>query len=198
MAVLAVCACSAARAGDDDVSSKRVVHRQVHGYARLEESVRSAIRDQLQRALAAGRAADARSAAAAVRQRHRRSELAGGSGDQSTRSGKTGREAVSPKPDYVTDSSRPLRPNELNAVNAPGTNDQSSPSDRGTKKAGILSFDWLKQEDYGTFTGEPPRVSLTDPPPGYQTPSPDQPYGIVPEKKIYKPPTLGERMEPVQ
>jgi len=28
-----------------------------------------------------------------------------------------------------------------------------------------------------TFTGEPPRVSLTDPPPGYQTPSPDQPYG---------------------
>jgi hypothetical protein len=27
------------------------------------------------------------------------------------------------------------------------------------------------------FTGEPPRVSLTEPPPGYQTPSPDQPYG---------------------
>jgi hypothetical protein len=27
------------------------------------------------------------------------------------------------------------------------------------------------------FTGEPPRASLTDPPPGYQTPSPDQPYG---------------------
>ena len=98
----------------------------------------------------------------------------------------------------LSNSSRPLRPNELNAVNAPGTNDQSSASDRGTKKAGLLNFDWLKQEDYGTFTGEPPRVSLTDPPPGYQTPSPDQPYGIVPEKKIYKPPTLGERMEPVQ
>ena len=27
------------------------------------------------------------------------------------------------------------------------------------------------------FTGEPPRAELTDPPPGYQTPSPDQPYG---------------------
>ncbi len=27
------------------------------------------------------------------------------------------------------------------------------------------------------FTGEPPRASLTDPPAGYQTPSPDQPYG---------------------
>jgi hypothetical protein len=103
-----------------------------------------------------------------------------------------------PHPDYVTDSSRPLRPNELNAVNPPGTNDQSSPSELGAKKPGIFSFDWLKQEDYGTFTGEPPRVSLTDPPPGYQTPSADQPYGIVPEKKIYKPPTLGERMEPTR
>ena len=77
------------------------------------------------------------------------------------------------------------------SVNAPGTNDQSTPSELGAKKPSIFSFDWLKQEDYGTFTGEPPRVSLTDPPPGYQTPSPDQPYGIVPEKKIYKPPTLG-------
>ena len=107
-------------------------------------------------------------------------------------------ERVGPHPDYATDLSRPLRPNELNAINAPGTNDQSSASERGEKKSGILSFDWLKQNDYGTFTGEPPRVSLTDPPPGYQTPSPDQPYGIVPEKKIYKPPTLGERMEPVR
>jgi hypothetical protein len=108
--------------------------------------------------------------------------------------------AVSPHPDYVTDSSRPLRPNELNvrSVNAPGYGDQSSPSELGAQKPGILSFDWLKQEDYGTFTGEPPRVSLTDPPPGYETPSADQPYGIVPEKKIYKPATLGERMEPTR
>ncbi len=107
---------------------------------------------------------------------------------------------VSPHGDYVTELSRPLRPDELNvrSVNAPGTNDQSTPSELGAKKPGIFSFDWLKQEDYGTFTGEPPRVSLTDPPPGYQTPSPDQPYGIVPEKKIYKPATLGERMEPVR
>lgn len=27
------------------------------------------------------------------------------------------------------------------------------------------------------FTGEPPRAELTDPPPGYQTPAPSQPYG---------------------
>lgn len=28
------------------------------------------------------------------------------------------------------------------------------------------------------FTGEPARSALTDPPPGYQTPSPNQPYGL--------------------
>jgi len=28
------------------------------------------------------------------------------------------------------------------------------------------------------FTGEPTRSALTDPPPGYQTPSPNQPYGL--------------------
>jgi hypothetical protein len=27
------------------------------------------------------------------------------------------------------------------------------------------------------FTGEPKRIDLTEPPPGYQTPSPEQPYG---------------------
>ena len=43
-----------------------------------------------------------------------------------------------------------------------------------------------------------PRTYLTDPPPGYQTPSPDQPYGITPEHKDYTPKSLGERLEPVR
>ncbi len=110
---------------------------------------------------------------------------------------------VTPHPyDIVTNSSRRLTPAELGvgrpvpAVSAPGEPEQSTPSQLGEKSSGFLNFDWLKKEQYGTFTGEPPRVSLTDPPPGYQTPSPDQPYGIAPEKKVYKPPTLGERMEP--
>lgn len=34
-----------------------------------------------------------------------------------------------------------------------------------------------KENEAVSFTGEPPRASLTAPPPGYQTPSPDQPYG---------------------
>ena len=28
------------------------------------------------------------------------------------------------------------------------------------------------------FNSEPPRASMTAPPPGYQTPSPEQPYGL--------------------
>ncbi len=34
-----------------------------------------------------------------------------------------------------------------------------------------------KDDETARFTGEPPRTALTDPPRGYQTPSPDQPYG---------------------
>ncbi len=35
---------------------------------------------------------------------------------------------------------------------------------------------WAPKEEYQTFTGEPPRTSLIDPPAGYRTPSPNQPY----------------------
>lgn len=34
-----------------------------------------------------------------------------------------------------------------------------------------------------TFTGEPTRESLIDPPPGYQTPAPNAPYGTVEKKE---------------
>jgi hypothetical protein len=35
-----------------------------------------------------------------------------------------------------------------------------------------------QQQETARFTGEPARTSLTEPPPGYQTPSPNQPYGL--------------------
>jgi hypothetical protein len=71
----------------------------------------------------------------------------------------------------------------------------SSPGIEPKGQNHLMSFDWFKKEEYGTFTGEPPRASLTDPPPGYQTPSPDQLYGIPPDRKPAKASTLGERME---
>jgi hypothetical protein len=39
-------------------------------------------------------------------------------------------------------------------------------------------FGGKDEEASAKFTGEPRRTTLTDPPPGYQTPSPDQPYGL--------------------
>jgi hypothetical protein len=54
---------------------------------------------------------------------------------------------------------RPLRPNEL-----------------GTSSFGWNMFSYKPEQ--APFTGEPGRSSLTQPPPGYQTPSPNAPYGV--------------------
>lgn len=55
-----------------------------------------------------------------------------------------------------------------------------SPSELGYKSGGLFGnlFKGRNEEDSVKFTGEPARTSLTAPPPGYQTPSPDQPYGV--------------------
>jgi hypothetical protein len=105
--------------------------------------------------------------------------------------------------DAAREADRALRPDELNnvsrdsrTVSAPGVPEQSEPVN--PPKKNVFSLDFLKKEEYATFTGEPARSTLTDPPPGYLTPSPDQPYGLVPEHKAYVPKTLGERMEPVR
>lgn len=104
-------------------------------------------------------------------------------------------EQVHVEGDRVIDEGRPLRPDEL-TPKSNGSKSAAAGADAiETPRKSFLNFDWFKKEEYGTFTGEPPRANLTDPPPGYQTPSPDQPYGIGPEHKAAKPQTLGERME---
>jgi hypothetical protein len=115
---------------------------------------------------------------------------------------------VAPKPDYVADSSRPLMPNELDPAGAPRVNTpidssasanslMSDPRDHGVKKS-LFSGMFSSKTEYTTFTGEPSREALTDPPPGYLTPSPDQPYGVGPAQSTYKVKTLGERVEPTR
>ena len=86
------------------------------------------------------------------------------------------------KPATRQGDARGLRP----VVAPPGIGEQSTPSQRGEVEKSIWNFEWMKTEEYGTFTGEPPRASLTDPPPGYLTPSPNQPYGITPDKGASK------------
>jgi hypothetical protein len=53
---------------------------------------------------------------------------------------------------------------------------------------GLFSWTGLgfgaNKNEVGTFTHEPPRTSLSEPPSGYQTPSPAQPYGVT--KRIEK------------
>ena len=52
----------------------------------------------------------------------------------------------------------------------------SSQAELGAKN--IFNTLWAPQQEAKTFTGEPPRASLIEPPRGYRTPSPNQPYGV--------------------
>ena len=92
----------------------------------------------------------------------------------------------------------PLRPDQLTPGGKPrkaarkddgyqspdnGNANQMSPSELGIKKSIFSNLFGKDGPEIGKFSGEPPRASLTAPPPGYQTPSPDQPYGLgAPEK----------------
>jgi hypothetical protein len=88
--------------------------------------------------------------------------------------------------------SRPLRPDQMtpggkarNVARGSSTAPDSpipggevlSAKELGSKSVFSKMFD-KDAEETTKFTGEPPRASLTAPPPGYQTPSPDQPYGV--------------------
>jgi hypothetical protein len=125
--------------------------------------------------------------------------------DLTRRSRAKAKEKPRPHGDYVIESSRPLRPGELNV---PGGNTTARRDGGGAgsadyperdytppKKSVFDLFNTSKQQ-YATFTGEPARTSLTDPPAGYMTPSADQPYGIGPDQKKYKIPTVADRVTP--
>jgi hypothetical protein len=92
---------------------------------------------------------------------------------------------------------RPLSRSELDRGRvAPGTAGGSqtpeqggrvlAPSELGGKSMfsdfwGTMSSSFSDKPEVGTFTGEPQRDNLTAPPVGYQTPSPNQPYGLGPK-----------------
>jgi hypothetical protein len=78
------------------------------------------------------------------------------------------------------ETGRALRPNELGAGN-------------------IFTWNNLLGTNRGEtapFKGEPPRAALTQPPPGYQTPSPNAPYGTATDTPSgWKIPTILSRPE---
>ena len=114
----------------------------------------------------------------------------------------------------VEEQMRALRPDELDkpgraakgsdAKGAGKTPEESSrplmPSELGTKTkklfGSIMSSFTPAQPEAEPFTGEPTRDSMTAPPTGYQTPSPNYPYGVGTQDKHGKATTLEERMEP--
>jgi hypothetical protein len=55
-------------------------------------------------------------------------------------------------------------------------------------------FGWGKKNSV-SFTGEPERGMLTEPPPGYRTPSPNAPYGVVEEKSKYGKTSVFDRLD---
>jgi hypothetical protein len=103
-------------------------------------------------------------------------------------------ERSKPRRDF-DETTRPELPSQLNRAGAaakPGqrpTGDSKDPTvpstqaELQTKSIWNLDALWGRnKEEYGTFVREPARSSLTEPPPGYRTPSPAQPYGVGKEK----------------
>jgi hypothetical protein len=64
-------------------------------------------------------------------------------------------------------------------------NQQSTPSQLGYVGGlfgSVSDFFGGNKTETATFEAEPPRGSLTDPPTGYRSPSPAEPYGVGPDK----------------
>ena len=62
---------------------------------------------------------------------------------------------------------------------------------------GLNSLFGKDKGDVAKFESEPPRTSLTEPPAGYRTPSPAQPYGLTQEKAAPKAMDIYSRQTPV-
>lgn len=93
------------------------------------------------------------------------------------------------------EAARPLTPSEMNAGRTAATpTDSKDPIQPGVTTSPMLSpaqlgytgglFSIFKgnSSESAEFKGEPPRTSLVEPPPGYQTPSPSSVYGAGPDK----------------
>jgi hypothetical protein len=69
----------------------------------------------------------------------------------------------------------------------------NDPSERySPSQLGFLGFG---KKDSVSFTGEPERSVLTEPPSGYRTPSPNAPYGVVEEKSKYGKTSIFDRLD---
>ncbi|HEX5211230.1 MAG TPA: hypothetical protein VFW22_05805 [Pseudolabrys sp.] len=85
------------------------------------------------------------------------------------------------RPDQITPGPKPRSRRIGDDGYRPGPNgsgNQLTPAQLDTKPNFFSRMFGKDAPEITSFTAEPPRVSLVEPPPGYQTPSPDQPYGV--------------------
>ena len=81
-------------------------------------------------------------------------------------------------------------PNAAASVGDP--NASAAQATQEPEQKSSFSLNWFNKEEYAKFGSEPARQDLTDPPAGYRTPSPEQPYGIGPDKKQAKTKKAGD------
>lgn len=84
------------------------------------------------------------------------------------------------RPEQLTPGGNPRTPPSKRKIseNLGSSGERMTPSELGYKGGLWGNIFGDRDNESVRFTGEPPRASLTEPPPGYQTPSPDQPYGV--------------------
>lgn len=94
-------------------------------------------------------------------------------------------EAGTLRPDQMTPGARPGQrlptgsgQNSDYQYSAYGYGGNLKPSELGYNGGAFGNLFGSNDRESARFTGEAPRATLTDPPAGYQTPSPLQPYGI--------------------
>lgn len=104
--------------------------------------------------------------------------------------------AAAPSADWPKDPVKPKKSVKGKPEVVPATAVQT-PNPPHEKRPWYNPAGWFDKEEYASFAGEPVRENLTDPPAGYRVPSPDQPYGINPEKKPYKPTAQDLTMAPI-
>lgn len=107
----------------------------------------------------------------------------------------------------ISDQGKPISPYELDKgrkagagltpTSASAANDRGAPlpPDQLGYKGGLFGglFKDQNKDEVTTFPGEAPRTSLTAPPAGYMTPSPNYPYGLSAKKEAPKPFKLEDR-----
>ena len=92
---------------------------------------------------------------------------------------------AAPAADWPVNAKKPRKHTSAKPPVVPDTAVQT-PNPPVVKKPWYNPLGWFDREEYANFPGEPMRQNLTDPPAGYRIPSPEQPYGINPEKKPAK------------